>query len=131
MVDSVHDKGGFIFCQLWHVGRASHTGIHTTAEHVSQLYYPGKRLENFISDARMSSFVCDFSFSVYQPGGNKPISSTNRGISEKWSAMMPDGSLDTHSQPRALKTSEIPHVVEGYRQAAINAVRAGLLIARR
>ncbi|XP_062091164.1 12-oxophytodienoate reductase 3-like [Humulus lupulus] len=24
VVDGVHDKGGIIFCQLWHVGRASH-----------------------------------------------------------------------------------------------------------
>lgn len=24
VVDAVHAKGGFIFCQLWHVGRASH-----------------------------------------------------------------------------------------------------------
>jgi 12-oxophytodienoic acid reductase len=26
VVDAVHDKGGIIFCQLWHVGRASHQG---------------------------------------------------------------------------------------------------------
>lgn len=25
VVQVVHDKGGYIFCQLWHVGRASHT----------------------------------------------------------------------------------------------------------
>ncbi|OWM77300.1 hypothetical protein CDL15_Pgr028937 [Punica granatum] len=87
VVDSVHAKGGFIFCQLWHVGRASHT--------------------------------------VYQPGGNAPISSTNKGISDKWEIIMPDGSLGPLSEPRALKTSEIPHVIEDYSQAAINANRAG------
>jgi len=26
VVDAVHDKGSIIFCQLWHVGRASHPG---------------------------------------------------------------------------------------------------------
>lgn len=26
MVDAVHAKGSVIFCQLWHVGRASHQG---------------------------------------------------------------------------------------------------------
>lgn len=26
VVDGVHAKAGFIFCQLWHVGRASHPG---------------------------------------------------------------------------------------------------------
>lgn len=25
VVDAVHEKGGIIFCQIWHVGRASHT----------------------------------------------------------------------------------------------------------
>lgn len=26
VVDAVHAKGAIIFCQLWHVGRASHEG---------------------------------------------------------------------------------------------------------
>lgn len=26
IVDAVHAKGAIIFCQLWHVGRASHPG---------------------------------------------------------------------------------------------------------
>lgn len=26
VVDAVHAKGAIIFCQLWHVGRASHQG---------------------------------------------------------------------------------------------------------
>lgn len=28
VVEAVHAKGGFIFCQLWHVGRASHSCKH-------------------------------------------------------------------------------------------------------
>lgn len=27
VVDAVHAKGAVIFCQLWHVGRASHSGV--------------------------------------------------------------------------------------------------------
>lgn len=27
MVDAVHAKGSIIFCQLWHVGRASNEGV--------------------------------------------------------------------------------------------------------
>lgn len=27
VTDAVHAKGAYIFCQLWHVGRASHHGI--------------------------------------------------------------------------------------------------------
>lgn len=30
VVDAVHKKGAIIFCQLWHVGRASHQGINQT-----------------------------------------------------------------------------------------------------
>lgn len=26
ITDAVHAKGAYIFCQLWHVGRASHSG---------------------------------------------------------------------------------------------------------
>jgi 2,4-dienoyl-CoA reductase-like NADH-dependent reductase (Old Yellow Enzyme family) len=27
VVDAVHAKGAIFFCQLWHVGRASHQGV--------------------------------------------------------------------------------------------------------
>nr|KYP57844.1 12-oxophytodienoate reductase 3 [Cajanus cajan] len=87
VVDAVHAKGSIIFCQLWHVGRASHQ--------------------------------------VYQPNGDLPISSTSKAISEKWKVLMPHGSFGAFSEPRALNTSEISQVVEHYRQAAINAIRAG------
>ncbi|KAK9932889.1 hypothetical protein M0R45_020110 [Rubus argutus] len=87
VVDAVHAKGAIIFCQLWHVGRASH--------------------------------------GVYQPGGGSPISSTNKPISERWKVLLPDGSHDTYPQPRGLETHEIPQIVEQYRLAALNAIRAG------
>lgn len=38
---------------------------------------------------------------------------------------MPDGSYGKYPAPRALKTSEIPEVVEHYRQSALNAIAAG------
>lgn len=87
VVDAVHAKGGLIFCQLWHAGRASHK--------------------------------------IYQPGEGAPISSTNRSISENWKILMPDGTKNNFSKPRALETCEIPKVVEQFRQAAINSIRAG------
>ncbi|RVW44101.1 12-oxophytodienoate reductase 3 [Vitis vinifera] len=89
VVEAVHAKGAIIFCQLWHVGRASHQ--------------------------------------VYQPGGTgAPISSTSKPIAGRWRILMPDGSYGKYPAPRALKTSEIPEVVEHYRQAALNAIAAGL-----
>lgn len=87
VVDAVHLKGGIIFCQLWHVGRASHP--------------------------------------VYQPGGAAPISSTSKPISNRWRILMPDGSHAMYPKPRPLETLEIQQVVENYRQAAVNAIRAG------
>jgi 12-oxophytodienoic acid reductase len=87
VVDAVHAKGSVIFCQLWHVGRASH--------------------------------------SVYQPGGVAPISSTSKPISSRWRILLPDGTYGTYPMPRALETSEIPEIVEHYRQAAVNAIKAG------
>ncbi|KAL9224665.1 hypothetical protein vseg_000681 [Gypsophila vaccaria] len=87
VVNAVHDKGAFIFCQLWHVGRISHN--------------------------------------EYQPEGGAPISSTNKPVSEKWSLIMPDGTLGQCSVPRALTLHGILEVVEDYRRAALNAIRAG------
>ncbi|CAD6245433.1 unnamed protein product [Miscanthus lutarioriparius] len=87
VVDAVHAKGAIFFCQLWHVGRASHQ--------------------------------------VYQPGAAPPISSTDKPISSRWRILMPDGSYGKYPTPRRLATSEIPEIVEQYRQAAINAIKAG------
>lgn len=38
---------------------------------------------------------------------------------------MPDGSYGKYPNPRRLATSEIPEIVEQYRQAAVNAIEAG------
>ncbi|KAL0908381.1 hypothetical protein M5K25_022872 [Dendrobium thyrsiflorum] len=88
VVDAVHAKGSIIFCQLWHVGRASHQ--------------------------------------VYQPSDDSaPISSTDKSISGRWRILMPDGKYGTYPRPRRLAASEIPKIVEQYRQAAVNAIKAG------
>ncbi|XP_037438659.1 12-oxophytodienoate reductase 7-like [Triticum dicoccoides] len=87
VVDAVHAKGSIFFCQLWHVGRASHQ--------------------------------------AYLPDGAAPISSTDKPISASQKTLLPDGSYGTYPVPRCLATSEIPEVVEQYRQAAVNAMEAG------
>ncbi|KAJ6836028.1 12-oxophytodienoate reductase 7 [Iris pallida] len=87
VVDAVHAKGSIIFCQLWHVGRASNE--------------------------------------VYQPGGSPPISSTDKPISGRWKILMPDGTYGRYPSPQRLSTEEIPEIVGHYRQAAINAIKAG------
>jgi 12-oxophytodienoic acid reductase len=62
---------------------------------------------------------------VYQPDSAAPISSTDKPISSRWKILMPDGSYGKYPKPRRLAISEIPDIVEQYRQAAINAIAAG------
>ncbi|XP_010912703.1 putative 12-oxophytodienoate reductase 11 [Elaeis guineensis] len=58
----------------------------------------------------------------YQPNGQAPISSTDRGIKP---VTLHDGTIEEYSPPRRLKTEEIPHVVNDFRLAARNAIEAG------
>lgn len=89
VTDAVHEAGGRIFCQLWHVGAISH--------------------------------------SVFQPDGGQPVSA---------SAWTPEGEAfvgDRHEdgpqipfeEARALRTDEIPGLIEDYRHAARCAAKAG------
>jgi len=81
---AVHERGGRIVVQLWHVGRISHVSL--------------------------------------QPGGIAPVSSTARrakGMTYVGGAFAPV------SEPRALRTDEIPGIVLDYRRAALNAIEAG------
>ncbi|KAL2945135.1 12-oxophytodienoate reductase 3 [Bienertia sinuspersici] len=65
------------------------------------------------------------SHTVYQPGNQAPISSTNKPICDRWRILLPDGTSGRYPAPRALASHEIPEIVDQYRQAAINAIRAG------
>jgi N-ethylmaleimide reductase len=84
VTDAVHQQGGRIFLQLWHVGRISHPDL--------------------------------------QPEGALPVAP---------SAIAPKGEASTYEgpkpfvTPRALETSEIPEIIEQYRQGAENALQAG------
>jgi N-ethylmaleimide reductase len=84
VTDAVHQAGGRIFLQLWHVGRISHPSL--------------------------------------QPDGALPIAPS--AIAPAGQAWTLDG-MKPFVTPRALETSEIPDVVEQYRQGAANAKRAG------
>ena len=84
VTEAVHQNGGHIFCQLWHVGRISHPDL--------------------------------------QKNGELPVAP---------SAIKPEGQAFTetgmqpHVTPRALRTDEIPNIVNDYRHAAECAKRAG------
>jgi N-ethylmaleimide reductase len=83
-VNAVHEKGGVIFLQLWHCGRASHSSFHDGRPAVAP-----------------SAIKINEEY-IHTPKGKQP-----------------------HEVPRALETSEIPRVVEDYRQAAERAKAAG------
>jgi N-ethylmaleimide reductase len=57
-----------------------------------------------------------------QPGGQQPVSSTARRANAK--TFTTNGFEDV-SSPRALRLDELPGVIDGYRQAARNALDAG------
>ncbi|RZU38301.1 N-ethylmaleimide reductase [Fluviicoccus keumensis] len=86
---AVHDEGGHIAIQLWHVGRVSHHSLQ-----------PDRQLP--VSASAI-------------PYENK---TTIRGEDSKPQRV----ACDT---PRALRTDEIPGLIETYRQATINAREAG------
>lgn len=81
---AVHDKGGLIFLQLWHVGRVSHS-----------LLLPGNALPVSASAISGGDFITT-------PKGKMPM-----------------------EVPRPLEMSEIAGVIEDYRKAAANAMKAG------
>jgi N-ethylmaleimide reductase len=80
---AVHEAGGRIFAQLWHVGRVS-----------LPQYHHGER--------PVAPSAVKPEGNIFSAGGMKPF----------------------HT-PRALKTDEIPGIVDDYRKAAANAMEAG------
>lgn len=58
----------------------------------------------------------------FQPNGALPVAPS--AIKPKGQAYTTNG-FEDHPTPRALETAEIPGVVEGYRQGAVNALKGG------
>ncbi|WLI78199.1 alkene reductase [Kosakonia sp. H02] len=95
VTDAVHNAGGKIFAQLWHVGRVSHTVLQ-----------PGN--------------AAPVSSSAIQAEGVKVfVDVEGRGPENGV------GDMVQHTMPRALTLDEIPAIVNDYAQAARNAIAAG------
>ncbi|MFH2639333.1 alkene reductase [Klebsiella aerogenes] len=95
VTSAVHQTGGKIFAQLWHVGRVSHTVLQ-----------PGN--------------AAPVSSSAIQAEGVKVfVDVEGRGPENGV------GEMVQHSMPRALTREEIPTIIEQYAQAARNAMAAG------
>jgi len=65
------------------------------------------------------------SHSSFQPGGALPVAPSAVAISTEFKAMTADGKVVDYETPRALETSEIPAMIDAYRQGAKNALKAG------
>jgi N-ethylmaleimide reductase len=66
------------------------------------------------------------SHSSFQPGGVLPVAPSAVGIvGNGMLAMTADGKMVAYETPRALETAEVSDIVEAFRQAAINAMKAG------
>src|SRR6202166_1432545 len=65
------------------------------------------------------------SHSSFQPGGVLPVAPSAVPSSVDFKTATADGKVVFYETPRALETSEIPGVIDAYRQAARNALKAG------
>ena len=83
VTDAVHAKGGKIFLQIWHGGRACHPALNA---------------------------------------GKQPVAPSAIAIIDE--VHTPEGKLP-YTEPRALHDDELPGIVTGFKQAAINAKAAG------
>ncbi len=83
VTDAVHAKGGKIFLQIWHGGRACHPALNA---------------------------------------GKQPVAPSAIAIIDE--VHTPEGKLP-YTEPRALHDDELPGIITGFKQAAINAKAAG------
>ena len=88
VTDAVHAKGGRIFCQLWHTGRIAQPSF---GEHP------------FLNGSSIKPSVSASNVRMTHPRTKKPLS-----------AMTYQGREDC-AIPRALRTEELPRLVENYR----------------
>jgi N-ethylmaleimide reductase len=65
------------------------------------------------------------SHSSFQPAGVLPVAPSAVPISPDFKTATADGKVVPYETPRALETGEIPGVVDAYREAAGNALKAG------
>ncbi len=65
------------------------------------------------------------SHSSYQPGGALPVAPSAVPISAELKTMTADGKPANYETPRALETAEVAGIVDAFRQAAGNAMKAG------
>ena len=96
--DAVHEKGGLIFCQLWHIGRVAHS---SWASHplLAEMAKQGYSMP--------------------------PVSASDVAKKGNTRNIFPEGTKGPNEAPRPLETSEISRLVADYVHAAECCKRAG------
>lgn len=84
VTQSVHDKGGVIYAQLWHTGRVGHSSVRN---------------------------------------GELPVAPS--AVAIEGQQHFTGLGMEDYETPRALSTEEVKQIVQDYKQAAINAIKAG------
>lgn len=95
VTDAVHQRGGLMFAQLWHVGRVSHISLQ----------------ENGQAPVAPSAIIAQGVKVFTDPEGKGPGNGA--------------GEMVQHSMPRELSIPEIQDIIGDYVQAARNAIDAG------
>lgn len=95
VTEAVHQKGGKIFAQLWHVGRVSHISLQEGGQ----------------SPVAPSALMAEGVKVFLAKDGKEAISG--------------EGYMEPHSMPRELTVCEIHNIIKDYVQAARNAIEAG------
>jgi 2,4-dienoyl-CoA reductase-like NADH-dependent reductase (Old Yellow Enzyme family) len=69
VVDAVHAKGAIFFCQLWHVGRASHQGTDTIFAnfHQKKMEMIQRFLRNYTELPDISRFWVNMALMIFSP----------------------------------------------------------------
>lgn len=104
VTDAVHEKGGYLVCQLWHTGRVAHPSYATHP--AAMAYYAAKGTHH---QPRIPS-VSASAVPITNRHGKRGNTITYSG-------------LEKHAIPRAL--DDIPRLIDDYRHAAQNAMDAG------
>ena len=120
IVQAVHDKGAVFFCQLWHVGRASHPH-----------YQPNEELPIAPSAIAINDGNKVFSLKTMQVGGG--VWRGGGGEGDEWALSAPRShacldwlpQMEDYPVPRALELAEIPTIVDEFCVGARNAIDAG------
>lgn len=95
VTDAVHQQGGLMFAQLWHVGRVSHISLQEKGQ----------------SPVAPSAILAEGVKVFLDPEGKGPGNGA--------------GEMVQHSMPRELSIPEIQDIIRDYVQAAKNAIEAG------